>query len=218
MTTKRARVLLVDDHPIVRRGFSEVISREPDLEVCAEAGSADEALACVKANKPDLIVVDISLNNIGGLELIKQVQSAYGDIKMLVASMHDETIYAERALHAGALGYINKAEATDHLIGAIRQVLLGKVYLSEDMTARVLNRSRSGAEGEKSPIDNLTDREVEIFRLFGEGLTAREIAARLKRSVKTIESHRDSIKSKLGIETSHELTHRATLWVQESRY
>ena len=216
MARETSKILLVDDHPIVRRGLQEIISREPDLCVCGEAGSADEAIKKIKETDPDLIVVDISLNGVSGIDLIKQVKAAHDNIRMLVASMHDECIYAERALHAGALGYINKEEATDHLVGAIRQVLLGKVYLSEEMTARVLERTRSGTH-EESPIESLTDREIEVFELFGQGLSAKQIAERLHRSVKTIETHRESIKSKLGIETSNELTHRATLWVQESR-
>lgn len=212
-----AKILLVDDHPIVRRGLREILAGEPDMSVCGEAGTVGEALRRVDEQKPDLIVVDLSLDEVGGLELIKQVKATHKDIKMLVASMHDERIYAERALHAGALGYINKDEATDHLVAAIRQVLSGKVFLSEEMTERVLNRARAGGKEQPSPMDALTDREMIVFELFGQGLTTRQIAERLHRSIKTIETHRDSIKSKLGIDTAVELIHRATLWVRESR-
>lgn len=212
---KQHKILLVDDHPIVRRGFREVIARESDLEVSGEAGNATEAFEQIERNRPNLVIVDISLNDIGGLELIKQIQAHYDNIRILVASMHDDCVYAERALHAGALGYINKTEATDHLIGAIRQVVMGKIYLSEDMTARVLERTRTGSRSEKSPIESMSDREIEVFQLFGQGLTTKEVAERLQRSVKTIESHRENIKAKLGIESSAQLVHRATLWVNE---
>lgn len=211
-----ARILLVDDHPIVRRGLREIISREPDMCVCGEAGTAAEALTGINEHKPDLLIVDLSLNDVSGLELIKEVSGTHEGLKMLVASMHDERVYAERALHAGALGYINKEEATDHLIGAIRQVLLGKVFLSSEMTERVLNRARNNGQEQLAPIESLTDREFVVFELFGQGLTAKQVAERLHRSVKTIETHRDNIKTKLGIETSAELFHRATLWVKES--
>ncbi len=217
MPDRPSKILLVDDHPIVRQGLREIISREPDLCVCGEAGSVAEAMKCIGEIEPDLIIADISLNDVGGLELVKQVKATRENVKMLVASMYDEGIYAERALHAGALGYISKDEATDHLIGAIRQVLLGKVYLSEEMTEMVLERARKGNQVQSSPTESLTDREIEVFELFGQGLTSKQIAERLHRSVKTIESHRESIKSKMSIESSTELTHRATLWLHESR-
>lgn len=217
MATEPSKILLVDDHPIVRRGLRELITREADLSVCGEAGRADEALALVPETNPDLVVVDLTLGDGGGLELIRQIKASHEGVKMLVASMHDETVYAERALRAGALGYINKEEATDHLIGAIRQVLRGKVYLSEDMTERLLTRARAGGQLDESPMDTLTDRELEVFSLFGEGLTTKQIAERLHRSVKTIDTHRESIKTKLGLETSVEVTHRATLWLLDSR-
>jgi DNA-binding NarL/FixJ family response regulator len=212
---KQHKILLVDDHPIVRRGFREVIARETDLDISGEAGSASEAFEQIECNRPDLIIVDISLNDIGGLELIKQIQAQYDNIRILVASMHDDCVYAERALHAGALGYINKTQATDHLIGAVRQVLSGKIYLSEETTTRILERTRTGSGNEKSPIESMSDREIEVFQLFGQGLTTKEVAVRLQRSVKTIESHRENIKTKLGIESSAQLVHRATLWVNE---
>ncbi|MCB9849887.1 MAG: response regulator transcription factor [Phycisphaerales bacterium] len=217
VTTRPSSVLLVDDHPIVRRGMREIIARELDLTVCGEAGTVEEALRLIEETKPDLVIVDLSLDDVSGLELIKQVAAKGGSTKMLVASMHDETTYADRALQAGALGYINKAEATDHLIGAIRKVLNGKVYLSEEMTARVLDRTRVGGNGGESPIESLTDRELEVFSMFGQGYTAKEIAERLSRSVKTIETHRDNIRAKLDIDTSAELIHRATLWYNENR-
>lgn len=214
---KQYKILLVDDHPVVRRGFSEVISRESDMSVSGEAGNAAETFERIAESRPDLVVLDLSLNDVGGLELIKQIQAEYEGIKVLVASMHDDSVYAERALHAGALGYINKTEATDHLIGAIRQVLMGKIYLSQDMTSRILERTRNGQHNEMSPIESLSDREIEVFQLFGQGLTTKEVADRLGRSVKTVETHRENIKSKLGIESSTQLVHRATLWVNEIR-
>ena len=208
-------VFVVDDHPIVRRGYIEIIRREEDLTVCGEAGTADEAMQRIPEANPELMIVDLSLDGTGGLELIKQINAEFPSIKVLVASMHDESVYAERALHAGATGYINKEQTTDHLIGAIRTVLLGKVYLSELMTERLLTRARIG-EISKSPIESLTDRELEVFELLGKGLTTHEIAERISRSVKTIESHRENIKTKLGCKNSAELTHRATVWVYEN--
>ena len=188
-----SRILIVDDHPIVRRGLRELIAHTPDLEVCGEAADIAEALQQVKSTRPDLVVVDVSLKSGSGIELIKQIKALDARIKMLVSSVYDESLYAERALRAGAMGYINKEEALDNIIGAIRQVLSGRVYLSGDMTNRMLFRSVNGEKGERSSIDTLSSRELEIFELIGRGCTTSQIASKLHRSVKTIEAHRESI-------------------------
>jgi len=209
--------MIVDDHPLVRRGLAELISAEPDLEICGEAADADEAIQRIQDLKPDLAVIDIALKGSDGITLIKRIKAHQLDVKMLVSSMHDESLFAERALRAGAMGYINKEEATDLVIQAIRQVLGGQVYLSAEMTNRLLHGVVSSRELiEKSPVDTLSDRELEVFGLLGRGLTTREIAEQLHLSVKTIETYREHIKSKLSLETSAELTRHAVQWVLEN--
>jgi DNA-binding NarL/FixJ family response regulator len=210
-----ANILVVDDHPVVRKGLADLINREDDLCVTGEADTAGDALKLLDSLKPDLITVDISLNETDGIELIKQIKATESDLPILVISMHDDRIYAERALHAGAMGYVNKNEATDHLIGAIRQVLCGKTYVSEKITERIITRARNNGNVNESPIESLTDKELEVLLRLGNGQTTREIADNLKRSIKTIETHRESIKTKLGVTTSAELIHRATLLVRE---
>lgn len=213
MSTKKWKILIVDDHPIVRRGLVELIEDESDLIVCGEADDAGDALRMLDTNRPDLCLVDISLKGMNGLELIKQIKSRDEDIKMLVSSMHDETLYAERALRAGAMGYINKNEATEMLVSAIRQALEGRVYLSNRMSERLLERVFLGQKKKQSwSIDTLTDRELEVFELIGQGLTTRQIAARLHLSPKTVETYRDNIKSKLNLTTSSELVRHAVKW------
>ncbi len=209
------RVLIVDDHPIVRRGLAELIDQEPDLEVCGEASDAPEALQQVRATHPDVVVVDIALKSGNGIELIKQIKACDSDIKMLVSSMHDESLYAERALRAGAMGYINKREAVDKVIDAIRNVLRDKIYLSGRMTDRVLHQMREGGSIEQSAVDRLSDRELEVFELIGQGLGTRQIASKLHVSVKTVESYREHIKIKLDLQSGTELTHHAVKWVLE---
>jgi DNA-binding NarL/FixJ family response regulator len=210
-----ARILIVDDHPIVRRGLAQLIAQEPDLDVCGEAADAPEAMQQVSATQPDLAVIDISLKSGNGIELVKQIKAVNDKVKMLVSSMHDESLYAERALRAGAKGFINKEEATTNIIEAIRQILRGKVYLSGRMTERVLQQVVNGDPVEQSPVDSLSDRELEVFELIGQGLTTRQIANKLHLSVKTIETHRDNIKSKLHLKNGTQLTHRAVRWAVE---
>jgi DNA-binding NarL/FixJ family response regulator len=213
------KVLIVDDHAIVRRGLVELIEGEPSLDdchVCGEAEGVSEALQMVEKEKPELLIVDITLQDGNGLELIKQVKASYPSVKMLVSSMHDESLYSERALRAGALGFIGKHEDTSKLIEAIRRVLSGKVYLSQKMTEHML-QSVSDPEQEtgQSPIHQLSDRELEVFEMIGQGLTTRQIAQRLTLSIKTIETHRESIKKKLNLSSGAELTRRAIQWVLE---
>jgi DNA-binding NarL/FixJ family response regulator len=207
--------LIVDDHPLVRRGLTQLIADEPDLKVCGEAADASEALRQVRATHPALVVIDISLKSSNGIELIKQIKALDKQIMMLVLSMHDESLYAERALHAGAMGYIEKEQATDHIIEAIRHVLEGKVYLSGDMTERLLQRIAGLERLEHSAIDRLSDRELEVFELIGSGLTTRQIAEKVHLSVKTIETHRDNIRTKLKLGSGAELIHYAVRCVLE---
>jgi DNA-binding NarL/FixJ family response regulator len=213
----KTRILIVDDHPIVRQGLTLLIANEPDLEVCGEAADSGEAVRQLTASRPDLIVVDISLHSGNGIELIKQIRSRDPNVKMLVSSMHDESLFAERALRAGAMGYINKAEATDKVVEAIRQVIRGKIYLSPRMTERMLCRAIGTEESlDHSPIDSLSDRELEVFELIGQGLTTRQIANKLHLSPKTVETYRENIKSKLNLANATELTRHAVQWTLEN--
>ena len=211
-----AKILIVDDHPVVREGLAVRIARQPDLEVCGEAEDVAEALRQVSVANPDLVIVDISLKEGSGIELIKEIRARDRRIKMLVVSMYDESLYAERALGAGALGYINKQEAATKVIDAIHQVLGGEIYLSAGMTDRILHRAVDGRQPERSSIESLTDRELEIFRYIGLGLTIRQIAEKIHRSVKTVEAHRDHIKTKLNLKNSTELIRSAVHWVLEN--
>jgi len=208
------RILIVDDHPLVRSGFAQLIGDCPDLEVCCEAADMAEALRLVDDNPPDLAVIDLSLAGGSGLDLIERIKSRNPDILMLVASMHDETLYAERVLAAGARGYINKQEAQENIIRAIRQVLAGKVYLSQAMTERLLN-GLVDTRDEKRDIERLSNRELQVFELIGQGVPVSQIASQLNLSIKTIETHQANIKKKLGLGSAHELNQRAIRWVME---
>jgi DNA-binding NarL/FixJ family response regulator len=217
-TEGRARVLIVDDHPAVREALALRIGRQPDLEACGEAADMSEALRLVADTQPDVAVVDISLKTGNGIDLIKRIKDRNDHVRILVWSMHSESLYAERALRAGALGYINKDQATDRIVEAIRRVLEGKVWLSEAMAERMLQRAVGAGRQEvtRSPLDALADRELEVFRLIGEGVKTAEIAERLHLSVKTVETYRDRIRQKLGLSDGTKLAHYATLWVREN--
>lgn len=217
-TKKRARIMIVDDHPAVREALASRISRQRDLEVCGEAADMTEALRLVADTQPDLAVVDISLKNTSGIDLIKRIKDHNDHVRMLVWSMHAESLYAERALRAGALGYINKDQATDKIIDAIRRVLEGKVYLSEEMAEKMLHRAVGGGRKEptRSPLDALADRELEVFRLIGQGVKTAAIAERTHLSVKTVETYRDRIRQKLDLHDGTALAHYATQWVLEN--
>ncbi len=208
------RILIVDDHPLVRTGFAQLIGDCPDLEVCGEAGDMSEALARVEETSPDLAIIDLSLAGGSGLDLIERIKARHKNVLMLVASMHDETLYAERVLAAGARGYINKQEAQDSIIQAIRQVLSGKVYLSQQMTDRLLS-GMVDANNERRDIDALSNRELQVFELIGRGVSTSQMADQLSLSVKTIETHQAHIKKKLGLGSAHELNQRAIRWVME---
>lgn len=210
----KARVLLVDDHPILRQGLARLINAEADLEVCGEAEDAATAFDLVGKLNPEVAVIDISLKNSNGLELIKNIKARYPDVLTLVLSMHEETLYAERALRAGARGYIMKEEASDQVLLAIRKVLAGDIFLSERMKSRMIQQMASGrAKVVSSPIELLTDRELEVFRLIGEGRSTRQIAAQLHLSVRTVEAYREYIKAKLHLKNSTELIQHAFHWV-----
>lgn len=211
-------IILVDDHPIVRFGLRQLIESEADLRVSGETDNPADALTMIDKLRPDLAVVDLSLNSGNGIELIKQIKARGDTPKILVVSMHDETTYAERAIRAGAMGYINKNDATKELVVAIRQVLADHIRLSPEMTGRMLGRAM-GRKQDDSPQDSilggLSDRELEIFELMGRGLTAREIAESLFLSIKTVDTYRRHIKEKLKIETNTELTVFAANWVRD---
>jgi DNA-binding NarL/FixJ family response regulator len=212
----RKSIFVVDDHPVVRDGYARLITNQPDMELAGETGDAALALQMIEKSKPDLVLLDLSLKSGNGLEICKLINTKFPETKVLVVSMHDETLYAERVLRAGADGYVNKAEATRKLIEAIREVLGGKYYLSPRMRERMLTRA-IGVDGfeDHSPIDRLSDRELEVFEQIGSGMTTREIAANLKLSPKTIESYRENLKAKLNLTNSTELTRHAVHWVLE---
>jgi len=214
-----ARVLIVDDHPIVRRGVVDLLQKEQDLKVCGEASTVDDAMNQIRASKPDVIVLDLTLEGIGGLELIKQVRALDENIRILVSSMHDESIYAERVLRAGGMGYVAKQEAPEKLVEGIRQVLSGRVRLSDTMTERLLRRTVGGGGRitDGTPSEVLSDRELEVFRLIGDGHTTRQISEVLTVTVKTVESHRENIKNKLSLSNAAELSRRAVQFVLEGR-
>jgi len=211
---KRRQVLLVDDHPIVRQGLRRLIDGEGDLEVCAEAGTMREARQAIREKDPDVVVVDISLKEGDGMELIKDVRAHHPSLPMLVLSMHDEGVYAERLLAAGANGYIMKQAATDQFINALRRVLEGGVYVSEAVGARMIRKlAAGGATTSVDPIDHLSNRELQILQMIGRGLSTRQAAEALNLSVKTVESHRQRIKRKLDLATSSQLVQHAVNWV-----
>ena len=211
--TKKCRVLLVDDHPIVRQGLALLVDREPDLSVCGEADGAHSAFHAIETLRPDLVVLDISLSGPDGLDVLKEIRMKTANLPILILSMHDESIYAERAMRAGANGYIMKQEATERVLVAIRRIMQGDVYLSDRLTNTMLQQYVHGASpAKKSPLVNLTDRELEVFRLIGEGHATRQIAEELHLSVKTIESYQAHIKEKLALRNARELVQHAIEW------
>jgi DNA-binding NarL/FixJ family response regulator len=211
----KKRILLVDDHPIMRHGLAQLICMEPGLEICGEAGSAADGLVAVGSLKPDLAVVDLTLPDKNGLELIKDIQAMYPSTQTIVLSMHDESLYAERALRAGARGYLMKETAAENLISAIQRVLSGAIYVSDAMASRMLEqvtgqRGKSGSTG----VDQLTDRELEVLEMIGKGTPTKLIADKLKISTRTVEAHRSHIKEKLGITDGPALVRYAVQWVE----
>jgi len=212
--TATKKVFLVDDHPLVREWLTQLIQRETDLAVCGEAEDTQDALQKIEETKPDVVVADISLKTTHGLELVKDLQVRYPSLPVLILSMHDESLYAERVLRAGAKGYITKQEATKKILPAIRQVLAGEIYISEKMSSRMVHKMVLGrAEEQKSPIERLTDRELEVFQLIGCGQGTRRIASELHLGIKTVESYRARIKEKLKLEDGTQLLQHAIQWV-----
>jgi len=213
-TPAKTRVFLVDDHPLVREWLTQLIQRESDLTICGEAEDTREALQKIEAARPDIVVADISLKSTHGLELVKDLQARYPTLPVLILSMHDESLYAERVLRAGAKGYITKQEATKKILLAIRQVLSGQIYISEKMASRMVHKMVLGrVQEQKSPIERLTDRELEVFQLIGRGHGTRKIAAELHLGIKTVESYRARIKEKLKLDDGTQLLQQAIQWV-----
>jgi DNA-binding NarL/FixJ family response regulator len=209
------RILVVDDHPMMREGLAQMIAGQPDLAVGASVEDAAGALQALERGPLDLAIVDISLRDSNGLELIKDLRLRFPNLPVLVLSMHDETLYAERVLRAGAQGYVMKSESGDVLLAAIRQVLSGRIHLSDVMSTRLLGQLSGRKPGVSvSPVEKLSDRELEVFTLVGQGRTTRAIAQTLRVSVKTVEAHRANIKQKLGLATAPELIRHAVQWVE----
>jgi DNA-binding NarL/FixJ family response regulator len=212
----KSRILIVDDHPLFREGLQQLIARDSDLEVCGEASNATEAVQLVTERKPDLVVVDISLGVNSGIDLIKTIRSTYDDLPLLVVSMHDESLYAERSLRAGAMGYVMKHESGKTVRAAIRKVLGGEMYLSERMSSTVISKFMRGQpDRPASPLETLSDRELEVFRMLGHGKGTRQIAQDLNVTVATINSFRNRIKDKLHLKTATEVMLHAIQWSRE---
>jgi DNA-binding NarL/FixJ family response regulator len=210
----KKRLLIVDDHPMMRQGLVQLINLEPDLEVCGEAENAEQAVQAVDSTKPDLVLADISLPGKNGLELIKDFQAIRPGLPVLVISMHDESLYAERVLRAGGRGYIMKQEGGKKLMTAIRQILTGQIYVSEKMSARILEIFSGRRAESASSMEKLSDREFEVFQLIGQGKGTRDIADQLHLSVKTVEVHRANIKEKLKLKSATDLVHQAVRWAE----
>jgi DNA-binding NarL/FixJ family response regulator len=216
------KIFIVEDHPVMRRGYKALINGEMDLEVCGEAATAAEALQRIPNDAPDLVIADITLGGMNGIEFIKRLQTEQPGLEVLVVSMHEEMLYAERALQAGAVGYLMKKEADSSVITAIRQVLGGRYYVSDHMQDKIMRqfsgwRPPKESAGQRSSIAHLTDRELEVFELHGQGLTTREMAVAINISPKTVATHRGRIKTKLSIESTPELVRRAVLWIENER-
>lgn len=213
MTT---RIYIVDDHPLVRQGLSQIVANEADMEICGEAEDSPTAMKGVGEANPDAIIVDISLKGNNGLELIKNLKAIHENIPILVFSMHDETIYAQRALRAGAKAYVMKKESPSKVVEAIRKIIKGEIYVSPSVADQVLHQIVNGPGNvSTSPVDRLTDRELEVVQLIGRGLSSREIAESLHLSVKTIESHRAHVKEKLNLRNVTELVQFSVQWVDQ---
>ena len=208
------RILVVDDHPLFRSGLAGFLNQQPDLEVCGQADSAPLALEQMRKQRPDLAIIDVSLKGTNGIELVKLMKAEQPKLMILILSMHDETLYALRALKAGALGYLMKAEALEHVLRAVRRVLEGNLFVSpcfaEKLIFKAVNASETNA---MSPVDRLSDRELEVLTMLGKGHSTKSVAHNLNLSIKTIESHRAHIKEKLGLSDSNEMTRFAVDWV-----
>jgi DNA-binding NarL/FixJ family response regulator len=215
---KKSRVFLVDDHAMFREGLRQLIEREPDMTVCGDAPDAGTALEGIQTSHPDLVIVDISLGGTSGIDLIKSIKKEYEDLPVLVVSMHDESLYAERALRAGAMGFVMKHEPSKTVKAAIRKVLGGDLHLSEKMASTMVGKfMRGSTEAPASPLETLSDRELEVFRMLGEGKAVRVIADEMGVTIPTINSFRNRIKEKLQLKTSTDVMLRAIQWVQDEK-
>lgn len=212
MRDRPRRVMIVEDHSLVREGLKALIAQDPDLILSGEAGCVRKAQELAREQRPDLAIIDLALEDGNGLELIRRLNSHQPSLKILVCSMSEEALFAERALIAGAHGYIQKREVPGHILQAIHQILAGNVYLSPEMVEHLIKRGSQRGPGSKSPVTNLSNRELEVFCLIGKGLTSSQIAERLKLSDKTIESHREKIKRKLGLSSGSALMREAVQW------
>lgn len=210
----KKKILVVDDHPVTRLGQVETLNREPDFAVCGQAGTARETIEAINRLQPDVLLMDLTLPDKEGFELIKDIQALHPGLPILVCSMHDETFYAARVLRAGGRGYVMKSEGPEKLVAALRTVLSGQIALSPQMSARLLEAYSGAAKAGGTPEDKLTDRELEVLRLFGEGWSTEEIAGKLHLSPKTVDVHRGKIKEKLGLSTTPEFLRFAIRWVQ----
>jgi DNA-binding NarL/FixJ family response regulator len=210
------RILIVDDHPIVREGLSSLLAKEPDFEICGEADDIPSAIRLIDQTRPHVVTIDISLQSGSGIDLIRRITKSHRSIRMVACSLYDETLYAERALHAGALGYVNKHEATQKIVEAVRHVLDDKVYLSDRMSERLTHRLIGGrGKVERPAVETLSDRELEVFAMIGKGLTSQEIARKLHLGVKTVDTYRSRIKQKLKLTNMAQLARDAAQWVLE---
>lgn len=213
------KILIVDDHPIFRMGMKELLNQEDDLTVSSVAEDFASARKSLSEDRPDLAIIDISLAEENGLDLVKEITLNYSGLPVLVLSLHDESVWAERAIRAGARGYVMKKEASESVISAIRNILSGKIHVSPDMMAHLLDKFQGNPDAQGAPtVDILTDRELEVFRLIGSGLSTREIAERMKLGIKTIGTYRDRIKQKLCIKSAAELTRHAVLWKEKEHF
>jgi DNA-binding NarL/FixJ family response regulator len=215
--TRKHRILIVDDHPVVRLGLRRVIEQETDMEVCGEAGSVAEAMREVAAHSPDIAIVDISLEGESGIELVKELKAHHPRIKSLVSSFHEEKVFAGRVVKEGASGYIEKKESIAKIVEGIRKVLQGEIFVSPAVATQLLTRAASGQSLSDDPVATLSTKELEVFEMIGLGLTVQQIGRRLNMSAKTVESHRRRIKTKLRLETATQLNHAAFEWVQKQR-
>jgi len=215
---QRTRILIVDDHPAIRQALAWQIGQQSDMEVCGESADANEALCLVDDTRPQMVIVDITLKNSDGIDLIKRIKSRNSSVRMMVWSMHSELLYAERALRAGAHGYVSKDQVTDQIIKGVRLIMAGKIYLSPSMTEKLLHRTVGfrGASLEESPIESLSNRELEVFRLIGQGVKTSQIAVQLQVSLPTVWTYRDRIREKMGLNDGTELVHSATQWILEN--
>jgi len=214
----RKKIFIVDDHPVFRKGLAQLIDEEEDLRITGEAESVARAIQLIQKSLPDLVIVDITLKDKSGIDLIEYLKEHFPKLPILVISMHDESLYAERVLRAGALGYITKQEMTGNVVAALRQVIAGKRYVSSDMVDALLGKMMAGTSGTgQSPIEILSNRELEVFQLIGQGFKRGEIASLLHLSVKTIGTYRENIKKKMNLKTATELMKQAVTWVQSQK-